>query len=111
MLHLAALFNSAPVLKVLLETGADPRAEDSEKRSALQLAAVRKDCADLIKVLVVGGADVKVLDSRLRSPLHLVAKNYSCNSGDLVKTLVEAGADINACDSNPATSRLPCIWL
>ena len=102
VLHLAALFNSAPVLKALLEAGAQPRAEDSEKRSPLQLAALRKDGADLIKVLVVGGADVKVLDSRLQTPLHLAAKNFSY-TGDLVKTLIEAGADINARDRNQQT--------
>ena len=102
VLHLAAQFSSAPVVKALLEAGADVHAEDSEKQSPLQLAAKRKDSEELIKALVVGGADVKVLDSHLRSILHLVAKNCSC-SGNLIKTLIEAGANANARDSNQQT--------
>ena len=56
-LHLAAQFRSSPVLKVLLEAGADVSMLDSEQRSPLHYAALGNDNIEVIELLIEAGMD------------------------------------------------------
>jgi ankyrin repeat protein len=85
----------SPTVKLLLDKGADPKAVDGHKVSALHIAADANDLESM-KLLIAKGADPKMADGAGNTPLPSAASN--CNL-DAVKFLLSKGADPNAGNS------------
>ena len=88
-LHLVGISNiSAPVVRALIEAGAEVEALDGDQYSPLHYAASLNPAA--VQVLVQANAKVNVLDKWNRSPLYWAA--YFKQS-EAVVCLCKAGAD------------------
>ena len=97
-LHRAAKNTEKPeVIEILINTGADKEARDSDKRTPLHWA-VRYNNPTAIKVLIEVGADPDARDKHNRRPLHLAA--LSSKNPDVVKALIDGGADLEARDED-----------
>lgn len=75
-----------PIVKILLEKGADPNITTFEDRTPLEEAVELNDF-ELVHLLIENGADVK--DG---FPLHFASQHNNLN---IVKLLIEKGVDIN----------------
>ena len=99
VLHVAAFYSHAALVKELIKAGADVnlQATDTEPTdilnyTALHLAAVTSHTT-IIMELIKGGADVNIACSLGSTPLHIAAR-VGHEAG--VVALMYAGADINA---------------
>ena len=79
------------ILKALLAKGADPRARNKQRGTALQYAASQRP--ELAAMLIEAGADVRAADATGRTPLHAAAQGGQLA---LAKLLLDRGADVNA---------------
>jgi ankyrin repeat protein len=97
VLSLAIYNNNFPVMKCLLDNGADVETIDITGNTPLLLAC-NHNSLEMVKYLVeVGGADIDVKDKNGNTPLLLACKN---NNLEMVKYLVEVGGtDIDAKDN------------
>jgi ankyrin repeat protein/serine/threonine protein kinase len=100
---LAAAWGQLPVLKLLVDTGADVRAMDTDQWSMLHLAAVKGNaplCEYLIELYRSRGALRGMLESRTKNndtPAMLATFH---NHIEVVRLLVDAGTDMRAVDNN-----------
>jgi ankyrin repeat protein len=78
-------------MKALLAKGADPRARNRQRGTALQYAAAQRP--ELAVMLIEAGADVRAADATGRTPLHAAAQGGQLA---LARTLIDRGADVNA---------------
>ena len=84
-LHVCRYVTNIPLLKLLIEAGADVNAGDKTGHIALMLA----ENTEVIKLLIEAGADVNAQDKYGRTAL-----TYAENL-EKIKLLIEAGADVN----------------
>jgi len=85
--------NSADMVKILLERGADVDATDAEHMTPLHLAAHRGHFG-LAKLLIGAGADVSAVSRTYgETPLHLAVTGANI---EVVRLLVENGADVHS---------------
>jgi ankyrin repeat protein len=100
-LHKAAENGHAEVVEVLLDAGADVKAEDKWGRTALHEAAEKGDLAGVQNALAAG-EDVNAVDNRGKTALHVVAG--SCQfSGDIYELLMQF-VDPNIRDNDGKTA-------
>jgi ankyrin repeat protein len=87
----AALYSNAPMMRLLLNRGADPNRTDNAGATALIWSAgdIQK-----IRLLLDRGADPKIRTKGGRTALH-VAAMYD-GGYDAVKLLVERGAEVDS---------------
>lgn len=85
--------NDLPVIRMLLDAGADPNAIVSEFYGVALSMAIRMKSIHAAELLIQRGADVNSWDGSQYSPLQAAAE---IGSLDLVKRLLNAGADVNA---------------
>ncbi|MBN2198962.1 MAG: tetratricopeptide repeat protein [Candidatus Aminicenantes bacterium] len=90
-LHLAAGTCTTPVVRIVLDRGADVNARDDGRVTPLFYAAWR-GAIDTVKLLLEKGADPKAVSSYLDTPLHWASR------GRVVELLTAAGADLEARD-------------
>ncbi|MBI4521201.1 MAG: ankyrin repeat domain-containing protein, partial [Gemmatimonadetes bacterium] len=92
-LHLASRAGSAPVIKMLLDAGADVKAVTStSSATALHFAAAAGDAA-AVALLIDRGADINARESEWQqTPLIFAAAG---NRSVAIKVLLERGADAN----------------
>ena len=91
MLMHAAYAGSLDIMRTLLEAGADLKAANNRRATALHWAIADPE---KVRLLLLKGADVNARTVDGRTPLHLAA---SLPTGTLIaEMLLEAGADINA---------------
>ena len=83
---------SAPVVRMLIAAGADPKAVDAFKTTTLNAAALGDDIAT-IRLMVDAGVDVNAADFAGFTPLINAAANRNL---DAVRLLLSKGADVNA---------------
>jgi ankyrin repeat protein len=87
--------NSLEILKILLESGANPNISDSGGWFPLHFA-VQKGCIDIVKTLIDFGADINKGDLNTeRTPLQVAITSNSSNKQIIVDFLVSNGADLN----------------
>jgi ankyrin repeat protein len=110
----AAKAGDVPVVKLLLEKGANARAATRNGVSAVMMAAnvsareedmtgrnkTQKEAIESIRLLITAGADVTGADTQGRTALHGAAL---WGMTDVVKFLVQSGADINQKDKRGLT--------
>ena len=94
-LHLVAFFGVEPIVKLLLEKGADIETKDSDRQTPLHWASYNRH-VEVVQLLLKKGADIKAKDSDGRTPLHWASYNRHV---EVVQLLLEKGADIKAKDS------------
>mmetsp|Transcript_18237 Transcript_18237/g.27621 ORF Transcript_18237/g.27621 Transcript_18237/m.27621 type:complete len:328 (-) Transcript_18237:103-1086(-) len=106
-LLMSSYFQCVPIMKVLLQHGADPNQTDNLGKSPLHVLAssdVEEDCCGddesdsseaMIKLLIENGADVNKVDKFGRTPLFL-----ACELGNhkIVTLLLRYGTNIEATD-------------
>ena len=91
-LHVAVFYKSSgPVLRVLIEAGAEIEARDSNEKSPLHWAAIYN--TEAIPVLLEAGADTEARTNSQDTPLHLTIAYYNTKG---VKPLIDANANVNA---------------
>lgn len=102
------------LLRLLLESGANPNAQDSSGKSALHYVIDGyddSDCIACIDVLVKHGADINIQDKEGLTPLMI-----ACSSPELrldnIEHLLSLGADGNQQDNNGknASQHVPIAW-
>lgn len=91
-LHLACLKGYTKLGKLLIENGADVRAEDEDGNTPL-LHACRAGHKELAELLIANGADIKAKDKNNNTLLH-----FACGQSkwEIVSFLIKSGADVNA---------------
>ena len=110
----AAKAGDVPVVRLLLEKGANPRAATRNGVSAVMMAAnvsareedmtgrlkTQKEAIESIRLLMAAGADVKGSDTQGRTALHGAAL---WGMTDVVTFLTQNGADLNVKDKRGLT--------
>ncbi|KAL5083217.1 hypothetical protein Trisim1_001881 [Trichoderma cf. simile WF8] len=94
-----------PVVKRLLDNGADPGVADDEGVTLVALAAMDGN-TNIVKLLIERGADINKSDHNGTTPLMLAANKGETN---VVELLIERGADINKSDHNGITPLMIAI--
>lgn len=99
LLHLAAASGSVALAEFLLSRGSDPNSKNTEKRTALFLAA-HDNNIPLVELLLSGkhGAKANVNDVDATNSSALLAASRKGHS-EMIKILLAAGAQINAQDA------------
>jgi len=95
----AAENSHSDVVKLLLDSGADPNKADYVGQSLLLLAAANSH-SEVVQRLLNSGADPSKADNYGRTPLHLAAGR---GRKDSVQLLLNSGADPNKADSGGFT--------
>lgn len=90
-LHYAAASKAIAEVTRLVETGADPSAQDDNGWSPLHFAA-QASSAEVTRVLIASGATVDLRDSNGNTPLGKAVFS-SRGDGAVIKLLRDAGAD------------------
>lgn len=93
-LKLAAMFGRTPIVKALLDAGADPYfvdPDDYTEHYPLHMACNRRQ-ADEVRLLVEHGADVNIACSSGYTPIMHVHRD----DVEIARFLVEHGADVDA---------------
>jgi ankyrin repeat protein len=89
----AALEGKADIVRLLLEGGADPNAQDQDNWTPLHFAAQSYD-ALVASILLEFGATLDVRNKYGNTPLFIAVVN-SRGSGELITLLIEKGSDKN----------------
>ena len=93
-LMLACSYNNTEVVRLLLQSGADPNAKSFEDWTALLSSAGDSEVdIEIIRLLIEYGAKVNAQNEFETTPL--VRACYWTDRADIVKILLDAGADIN----------------
>src|SRR5690606_10341572 len=105
-LLLASVAGNADMIRLLLESGADPNERFGNGETALMMAA-RTGRADAIGVLVEHGAEVDARENLRGTTALMWAAAYS--NPDAVRALLEAGADHGAQSAAVDRGRRPYL--
>lgn len=94
--HAAAAANS-PLLKVLIELGANAGIQNRDGETPLHVACERPKLTT-VRMLVQTGLDVNARDRQGRTALHVCVTGSFRNAIDVARVLLEAGADASLRD-------------
>lgn len=98
-LHIAVEKESLPIVKLLLEKGANTAAVSQTGETPLHVAA-GDGTLSIVEALLMKNADVNVRDKFKRTPLHIAAANEEL---EVVKLLLNNGADWEAQERDQRT--------
>lgn len=99
-LMIAAENGHSEIVKMLLESGANPNERDSNKNTALMFAS-KEGHTKVIEILHKANADLNAININKRAALILASAS---GKADAVKILCGLGADVNLEDSNRDTA-------
>jgi len=99
LLHSAAFYGQADMVRLLIEHGADVNAVNHYGSSALYQAALMKNTEEAARILLEKGADVNAASWDGETPLHRAVISPT----DLVKLLIEYGAKVDVKDNEGKT--------
>jgi ankyrin repeat protein len=112
LLNIACLWGNCEIVLMLVEAGADVRADDEKKSTALKRLAMSNNPEAVsergiaaAKALVESGASIDARDDREAAPLMWAANR---DKSEMVKYFVSAGAEVNAQDSEGNTALMWC---
>ncbi|MCA7967299.1 ankyrin repeat domain-containing protein [Burkholderia cenocepacia] len=91
LLHTAAMFGDAALVRTLIKHGALIDKPDAGGDTPLHCAAWKNN-ADAVRALCEAGANLNALTDCNETPLHTAARRLAPKA---VKALIEAGADVN----------------
>jgi len=94
-LHFAAISSNQEVAALLLSSGANPNAQDLNRKTPLHRACEVKASAAVVSMLIGAGANVNARDIWGETPLHLAA---DFRHEAIVRTLLASGADVSSGD-------------
>jgi ankyrin repeat protein len=95
-------YETAKVVKVLIENGADVNAQDDDGDTPLSNALYQRHM-EIIKELIKNGADVNIKVDNGRTPLHIASDWLGLQNPEIIEILISKGADINARDNDGKT--------
>jgi ankyrin repeat protein len=96
---LAAIQNHTSIVKLLIECGANVKAEDYHGRTALHYLAQHGNTPS-VATLLSHGADVNASDRQGKTPLMLALDS---RNPKMLRTLIKGGADVNITDNEGST--------
>lgn len=99
-LHWAAKNTNLPMIKLLLNRGAEVDTRDHLGRTSLHLGSWFGP--EVVRFLLENGADTAARDMNGYTPLHTAVRH----SEEVMKVLLEKGADVNAKDDSGSTPML-----
>ncbi len=102
LLHLAAKFNIADSVRVLLRHGVDVNVKDGSGRTAVIIAS-QSGNFQMMHELIGHGANVNVSDSFGMTPLHWLCTTDKTKHCDNINRLLQAGASCEGHDHNVDT--------
>lgn len=97
-LHIAAYYGFTSILKLLLDSGADPNLPDANGTNALYIAA-QKGHLEAVRILLAAGATNQLIEGGF-TPLYIASQE---GHPEIVKLLLETGAEVNQENQNGAT--------
>ncbi|ELU01847.1 hypothetical protein CAPTEDRAFT_191268 [Capitella teleta] len=104
-LHRAAERGEIRIVRMLLDSGANPNSEDKNGRSPLHLVCREGDALAnrelIVQQLIERGASVNVKDHNGMQPLHYASENTNV---EIVRILLKAGADHRRRDTSGTTA-------
>jgi ankyrin repeat protein len=89
----------AELVKLLLQSGANPNVKDEQDRQTPLIAAVRNQRKEIVSMLLIDQADPNTPDGAGETALH-----YAAAQPDIVEDLLGAKAEVNAKDKNDETA-------
>ena len=92
------------VIKVLLDAGADVRAQNDIGYTALMLAVMYNSNFEVIRLLIDGGSDVNAKEFAGGTVLMWAANDN--HNPDIIDALIGVGADVNAKNRNTEVVRV-----
>ncbi len=99
-LMMAALGNpDKKVFEILLENGADIKAQNENGKTAFMYAAQENPNPEVIETLLKHGADVNAIDKDGWTALMHAARDNE--NSEVIETLLQHGADVNAYNQEP----------
>ena len=101
-LHVASRRGHAHIALLLLEHGADAKAQDDKKRTPLVVAS-EIGHVEVVRALLEHGADTEAQDNEKRTPLLLASR---VGNVEVARVLLEHGADTEAQDNEKLTPLL-----
>jgi ankyrin repeat protein len=105
-LHTAAHLNNADIVKILLESGADPNpiSRHTNWETPLHYAA-EAGAIDAVQALLDGGVEVDVRIDQGRSPMmNIIKEGRSGYGSPVVRVLLDNGADPSLQDNSGSTA-------
>ena len=98
ILHIAARRGMVTTVQLLVDCGADSKAENKHGQTPLHIAAGgENDCPELCEILLKHNAEINAVDKSGNQPLHLACQENHVKAGNL---FVSYGADVSAVNSN-----------
>ncbi|KAG0636955.1 ankyrin repeat-containing domain protein [Tuber brumale] len=94
-LHFAAISSNEEIVALLLSSGANPNAQDLNRKTPLHRACEAKASTVVVSMLIGAGASVNARDTWGETPLHLSA---DFRHEAVVRTLLASGADASLSD-------------
>lgn len=105
IITIAAVANDAPMLKIAIEGGGNPKAVTSRYDGTALIAAAHLGHAEVVKMLIAAKAPLDHVNNLKWTALieSIVLGNGGANHTETLRALVEAGANVNIADGSGAS--------